>query len=181
MELIRRNLMIRGGVLVHVAALCVLLVNCGSASAQDDPPDIAPPPIKLISKSERSQLKERPDIKDHTVLALQLMDTRLRSAEKYRTNENYTLMFAELGGFQGLMDNTLDFLLKSPNGEGKRLNGLKRFEIGLRGYIPRIEGIRRELPSNFEPYVKSLIKYVSDVREKAIEPFFSNSVIGDTL
>jgi len=88
-------------------------------------------------------------------------------------------MYAELGGFQALIDNTLAYLLKAKNDEGKQLNSLKKFEIGLRTFTPRIESLRRELPSNFEPYVKYLIIYVSDTREKAIEPFFSNSVISN--
>ena len=166
--------------MIHAAVFCLLLFGCRSIIAQDDPLEIAPPPIKLITKTERSQLTGKQDVKERTVLALQFMDTRLKSAEKYRADENYTLMFAELGGFQGLMDNAIDFLLKSANGEGKRLNSLKRFEIGLRSYIPRIEVIRRELPSNFEPYVNSLIKYISDTREKAMQPFFSDSVIGNS-
>ena len=139
-----------------------------NALAQDES---APPPLKMISKTERMQLAEKTQPKEYTVLALQLMDTRLRSAEKLSTDENYSLMYAELGGFQALMDTTLSFLLKSRSDEGRQLNSLKKFEIGLRTFSPRLEGIRRETPSNFEHYVKYLIRYVSDTREKAMQPF----------
>jgi hypothetical protein len=37
--------------------------------------------------------------------------------------------------------------------------------------------MRRDLPIQYEPYVKSLIKYVEDTREKAIEPFYGNTVV----
>ena len=139
--------------------------------------DIAPPPLKLMSKSEKAELSGKTDMKDRVNLALQFMDTRLKSAEKFRTDENYSLMYDELGGFHAIMDNTLDFLLHSGSNEGKKLNSLKKFEIGLREFVPRIEGIRRESPLSFELYIKNLLKYISDTREKAIAPFFSNNVV----
>jgi hypothetical protein len=148
-------------------------------SAQE-PDDIAPPPLKILSKSERADLATKTEPKERTGLALQLMDARLRSAEKFHTDENYSLMYAELGGFQALMDNMLDYLLKSHANEGKRLTSLKKYEIGLREFSPRIEGLRRELPYNFDPYVKGLIKSISEAREKAMQPFFSNNVVSNT-
>jgi|SRR6185503_10984589 len=154
----------------------VCFASVGFGQIQDEP---APPPIKMLSKTERTLLSQKPQLKERTSLALDLMDARMRSAEKFCADENYSLMYAELGGFQALIDNTLAYLLKAKNDEGKQLNSLKKFEIGLRTFTPRIESLRRELPSNFEPYVKYLIIYVSDTREKAIEPFFSNSVISN--
>jgi hypothetical protein len=154
-----------------------LSVSASSLEAQEVLPDTAPPPLKILSKSEKAQLADKPELKDHTSLALLLMESRLRSAERYRSDENYSLMYDELGGFHALMDNTLDFLLRSSGQGGKSLNSLKKFEIGLRAYMPRIETLRREAPSNFEPYLKILLKYISDAREKAITPFFGDSVI----
>ena len=109
------------------------------------------------------------------------MDTRLKSAEKFRADENFTLMYAELGGFHALMDNTLAFLLRSGSNEGKQLNSLKKFEIGLRSYVPRVEIVRRDLPSNFDPYLKTLLKSIDAAREKAMAPFFSDTVISNLL
>jgi hypothetical protein len=147
------------------------------AAAQE--PDTAPPPIKMLSKSEKSDLNAKTDPKQRTVLALELMDKRLKSAEKYRTDENYALMYAELGGFHALMDNTLKFLLASNTKESKQLNSLKKFEIGLRSYVVRLEVVRRDLPSNFDPYLKTLLKNIDEAREKAIAPFFSDTVISN--
>ena len=81
-------------------------------------------------------------------------------------------MFTELGGFQGLLDNTLEFLIRGDNDSDRVLNNLKRFEIGLRGFVPRIEVVRRELPVRYEPYVRSVIRYIRDARSKALEPLF---------
>jgi hypothetical protein len=159
--------------------LCAVFVAVSIASvaqAQDEP---APPPIKMLSKTERQQLKGQVKPKDRTNLALDLMDTRIRSAEKFAADENYSLMYAELGGFEALMDNALNFLLKSSVSEGKQLDNLKRLDIGLRKFIPRIETIRRDLPVSFDPYLRTVLKDLSQTREKAIQPFFSDSVVSD--
>ena len=42
--------------------------------------------------------------------------------------------------------------------EGKQLNSLKKFEIGLRSFTTRLEIVRRDLPSNFDPYLKTCLK-----------------------
>ena len=102
------------------------MVSSGFAQGQDE---TAPPPIKMLSKSERTQLGGAVQLKERTALALELIDSRLRSAEKFTTDENYSLMYAELGGFHALMDNTINFLLKARSDEGKQLNSLKKFEI----------------------------------------------------
>src|SRR5437762_5933354 len=150
--------------LVLISTVGLLLVVFSNQANGQEPDDIAPPPLKMLSKTEKSELNARTDVKEHAALALQLMDTRLKAAEKFRTDENYTLMYAELGGFHGLMDHTLDFLLRSGT-DGKVLNSLKKFDIGLRSFVPRVETLRRELPPNFEPYVKDLLKYISETRE----------------
>ncbi|MEK7855704.1 MAG: hypothetical protein AAB288_06415, partial [Acidobacteriota bacterium] len=60
---------------------------------------------------------------------------------------------------------------------GKVLNNFKRLEIGLRQFRPRLELIRRGIPSEYEPYLRSLIQYVRDARAKAVEPLFGDSVV----
>jgi len=164
----------------HFALIGLSLSLClVSSDFAQGPDDAAPPPIKMLSKSERTQLSGTVQLKERTALALDLMDSRLRSAEKFTTDENYSLVYAELGGFQALMDNTINFLLKARSDEGRQLNSLKKFEIGLRTFTPRIEAIRRDMPPNFEPYLKDLIKYIGDNREKAMQQFYSDTVISN--
>lgn len=173
----------RGGILsfnptqfIPILAVATLLFSYSVSFAQDDNPDAAPPPLKQISKGEKEQLAAKTEIKERTVLALQLMDSRIRNAEKLSSERAFPEMYSELGGFHALVENTLNFLLTSGPADGKVLNNLKRFEIGLRSFSPRIETMRRESPDNLEPYIKYLLKYLSQTREKAIEPFYSNTV-----
>jgi len=163
------------GIFIFLTAVITSLIFASFALAQSD--DVPPPPLKMMSKTEKAELATKTEPKKRVNLALQFMESRLKSAEKDRIDENYSVMYAELGGFDAIMDSTLDYLLHANANEGRRLNSLKKFEIGLREFVPRIEGIRRDSPLNFEPYLKSLLKYISDAREKAIAPFFSNTVV----
>ena len=156
--------------------------------AQDDPPEVAPPPLKIISKTEKTRLEERSsDLKGRTKLSLELMDLRLDAAEKFAGTKQFDLMFSELGGFHALMDESLEFLDRRDTGaNGKVLDNFKRIEIGLRGFSPRIETIRRELPIRYDDYVRKLMRFVREARTRATEPLFSDSVLpnrrnGDNL
>lgn len=156
----------------------VLVLFAHTISAQGDVPDIVPPPLKLISKNEQARLAAQShDIRNRNKLTLQLMGRRLSTAEDLRQSGDYNSMYSELGGFHGLMDDALQYL-KTQNSRNRRvLDTFKRFEIGLRGFAPRLEVIRRELPLRYEDYVRRLIKYVRVARTIATEPLFGDTVI----
>jgi hypothetical protein len=158
------------------AALLALLSSL-SAAAQVDPREIAPPPLKLVSKEELATLERTSDVKKRTQAALELMTLRLKAAETLIENDQLDEMYKQLGSFHGLMDNTLAYLDKSDRNRGKVLNNYKRFEMGLRQFRPRLELIRRSIPVMYEPYVRNLISYVREARAKAVEPLFGDSVV----
>src|SRR5690606_23444855 len=97
-------------------------------------------------------------------------------AEEFNAKEDYAAMYNELGGFHALMDDTLAFLESAPR-KDKTLNNLKRFEMTLRSFAPRLAMIRREIPLEYDHYIRVLLKYLRDARSKAIEPLFGNSVV----
>lgn len=140
-------------------------------------PDSVPPPSKVIDKAEKARLDEVTDEKDHTILAIAYMDAHLKQAEKFMEARDYYNLYVELGAFHYLMDNTLDFLLRRNTGSNKMRSNLKRYEIALRGFTPRLELIRREVEPKYEPYIFKLLKYLRETRSKAIEPLFGNTVV----
>jgi len=148
------------------------------AAAQDESEytDAAPPPVRAMSKGEQGQLATKNEVKDRTKLALELMNARLTRAEELNAKGDFAQMYNELGGFHALMDDTLDFLIDSNKRKGGGLDTFKRFEMGLRAFAPRIGVIRRELPLEYDPYIKSLIRYLRDARSKAVEPLFGQAV-----
>lgn len=162
----------------RAAFFCLLFFTCSAAAQQNDLKEV-PPPIKALSKEEKSALEAQTDVKKRTLLTLELMDARLLKAEDFKTKEEYRRMFDELGGFHALMDNTLDYLKRNNTGSGKVLNNFKRIEINLRKNINRLELIRRDLPTEYEPYVGRLIKLVREARSRAVEPLFGNTVLDD--
>ena len=164
----------QGTVFAVLLTLFVLHFSFSTAVAQ---PDAVPPPSKVITKEAKTRLDKETDEKDRTVLALELMDSHLRNSEKFLEAQDYINLYAELGSFHYLLDNTLDYLLRRNTGSSKARSNLKRYEIGLRGFTPRLELIRRELPARFEPYVFKLGKSLRDTRSKAIEPLFGDTVI----
>lgn len=164
------------------AGLYFFILNfafCIATFAQDDPPEVAPPPVKIISKEERTRLDTKSnDLKDRTKLALELMDLRLDAAEKHAAGRLFEAMFTELGGFHALMDESLEYLNKRDTGKNNKvLDNFKRLDIGLRSFSPRIEIIRRELPLRYDDYVRKLMRYVREARTRATEPFFGDSVL----
>ena len=150
-----------------------------AASAQDDPIDLVPPPLKMISKEERSRLDTKTDIKERTKLSIEMMTARLMAAEKFCRGDgvDFDAMFRELGVFHALIDDSIDFLNRRNTGSNKVLDNFKRLEIGLRGFSPRIEMIRRELPLRYDDYVRKLMKYVRDARTRAVDPLFGETVV----
>jgi hypothetical protein len=161
-----------------VFAITAFLCSFGSeGSAQPVQDDIAPPPLKFVSKDELGRLDAINDVKKRTQTALELMSARLKQAETFMAQEQLDQVYKELGSFHGLMDNTLAFLDKSDKDSGKVLNNYKRFEIGLRQFRPRLELIRRDIPIRYELYVRNLIIYLREARAKAVEPFFSDTVL----
>ncbi len=152
-------------------------ISANYALGQEPLLDVAPPPLAIISKDERSKLDRAPDPKDRIKVAADLMDLRLDLAEKLSTNEEFDAMFRELGGFQALVSNSLEFLDRRNNGNSKVLDAYKKLEIELRQFMPRLESIRRDLPLRYEEYVRKLLRYVREARAAAVDPMFSDTVV----
>ena len=148
-----------------------------TAAAQDDIEITAPPPLQFISKDERTRLDAAKGVKDRTKLALSLMETRIGAAEKLLETKDFDGIYQELGAFQGLLDDQLNYMIKLDNDSRRTLDNFKRLEIGLRGFTPRIESLRREMPYRFEPFVRNVGKFLRDARSKALEPLFSDTVV----
>lgn len=160
-----------------VFAFAVILSASQFAAAQNDDDIVVgsiPSPLKFMSETERNKLDAKNDIKDRTKLALELMDLRLKNAEALFAKADFDAMYKELGSFHALMDDTLQYLNLQSSERRKVLYNYKRFEIGLRKLAPRIQLLRREIPLEYDPYLKVLVRDVRDAREKAVEPLFGD-------
>jgi hypothetical protein len=167
--------------LVRLLFFTFLFVLCASISinAQDDdnmPADVAPPPLKLLSKDEKITLEAQGNnLKKRTKVSLELMDARMDRAEKSNSATDFKQSLDELAGFNAILDNTLSFLIKNDSGKADR--SFINFEIYLRKQIPRLETIRREMPVKYGFHVGRIMKAVREARAKAVEPIFDDTVV----
>ena len=173
-----------GQITIFSLRLCILLLvsHCllSAAGAQDDKPEnLVPPPLAIVSKGEKSQLDAETDVKKRTQLAIELMDARLIKATELSSKNQHKESLDELGGFQALLRNAFNFLKRNDNGSKKILNNYKKFEISLRGFMPKLEIIRRDMPVRYGYHVRTLIKFVREARADAVEPLFGDSVLGE--
>lgn len=160
------------------AVLFAFFASVAVVTAQDDDPiEGAPPPELAMSRSERQQLDGAKDLKSRVRLALQLMETRLKAAESHTGNADFDAVFSELGPFHAIAGDTIRHLEKQDTRAIGVLDNLKRFEIGIRGFIPRIELIRRNAPTEYEPYLRRLIRFTREARSRALDPMLSDGVV----
>lgn len=161
---------------VLVFGAIALLAAFVPASAQDDDfPEVRPTPKIELSKDERIALDDAADPKKYLKVALELMETRLASAEKSGVSGEYDAMHADLGGFHALMDTSLDHLIATETRRGKVVEAFKRFEIALRGFAPRIEKLRRDAPDKYGAYITKLLKRLRENRTRAIDTFYDKN------
>ncbi len=150
---------------------------CVSCHGQTDEPELAPPPLKVVTKDERSTLDAEHDLRSKTKLALELMASRITAAERSNAAGDFEGLFRELGRFKGLLDYSFSFLKQQNANDKRTLDNYKRIDMSLRGFIPRVEMIRRELPVRYGEYVRDFLLYLRDSRDKAMEPMFSDTVL----
>ena len=74
-----------------IFCFCFAVETCRSQSPEAG--EIAPPPLKILSKAEKAQLDETPDIKKRTILALSLMEARVKKAEALDEQNEFEQMY----------------------------------------------------------------------------------------
>ncbi|MFL6374609.1 MAG: hypothetical protein ACJ73D_08095 [Pyrinomonadaceae bacterium] len=167
----------RRNIILALMSMCISLAIAPAIFAQDDDTDAAPPPIAIVPKNDKAELASEATLKDRAKISLTLMDGHIAAAEKLSNEHDPNGAFKELGMFEGLMDDSVTYLAKNDTNNGKTLDALRKLEIGLRAFMPRLETIRRILPMNCDDYVRKLMAHLRDARDRAIDPMFSDNVV----
>jgi hypothetical protein len=160
----------------------MLLTFCltSIAQAQDGPVVTsmpAPPPMKFVSNQERSQLEVERDIKKRTQISIRLAEEKLLRAEALTGEQDFAAVINELGNYQGLIDEALNFLSTFSSKKDKTRDTYKKFEITLRSHIVRLETMRRVTPADYADNFKRMIEFVRDARTQALNSFYDDTVI----
>ena len=169
-----------------ILSLFFLLCTAGLSVGQEQPNpneqiEDVPPPVITLSQSEASQLKAENDLKQRTILCLQLAVNRLQHAETLTNNADYQDALNELGGYQAVIDDGLNYF-KNLKDDSKRVrDNVKRLEIALREHAPRLETIRRSTPFEYSQRLKSILSFARNARSRALSLFFSDTVLTDGI
>jgi hypothetical protein len=155
--------------------LCVTLP--ARAQESDSTLQTAPPPMKFVSRDERAQLAAAHDAKARTRAGIELAESHLQRAEELSSAHDYINASAELGNYQGLIEEALRFLKDTGRTDGKARDLFKRIELALRAHSPRIETIRRTTPYEYAVNVKAIARFTREARADALNAFYGDTVM----
>jgi hypothetical protein len=157
------------------SAFCVPL----TVFAQDEiPPDVAAAPEKTISDIEKKALIElKSDVKKRTKLSISFMEIRLHTAETLVLEPKFQNALSEIGAYQALLEDSFNYLEQNDLKSDKVQDNFRNLELVLRKHITRLEMIRREMSYKYGWHVQRLMKLVREIRAKAVEPLFSDTVL----
>ncbi|HEY0378908.1 MAG TPA: hypothetical protein VGC87_18485 [Pyrinomonadaceae bacterium] len=135
------------------------------------------PPMKFVSRGERTQLSATRDAKSRMRASIELAEARLARAEQLTAEQNYNAASGELGIYQGLIEDALDYMDDIAKNDNKQRDTYKRLELALRTHCMRLEAIRRVTPSEYAVHVKSICESARNARSEALNSFYGDTVV----
>ena len=159
-----------------LVAVVVLIAPQAHGQEHHLPVISAPPPMRFVSRSERTQLAAARDAKARTRATIELAEARLSRAELLTAGQQYDAASSELGMYQGLVDDALIYLNKADS-KKKLRDTYKRLELSLRTHSARIEAIRRVTPAEYAVNVKAICECARNARTEALNGFYGDTVI----
>jgi ABC-type transporter Mla subunit MlaD len=163
---------------------CLFVCLSQATPAQDKGPlqfMPAPPPLKSVTRDERSQLDTARDTKSRMRATMEMAEARLSHAEQLAAGQQYEAACGELGSYQGLIENFFTFLNDKEPRKDKIRDVLKRLEMSLRAQSARIEAIRRVTPSEHAVNVKAILDFAYHARTEALNTFFGDANVMNVM
>lgn len=138
---------------------------------------VAPPPMKFISGEERTQLTRETDTKKRIRTAVELAEARLTRAEQLTAQNLSEAATDQLAAYQSIIENAFAFLSARGRVDNKARDLYKRLEMSMRIHGVRIETMRRQTPSEYSVYVKSVYDFTRNARTEALNSFYGDTVL----
>ena len=139
----------------------------------------APPPLKTISRLERSQLNESKDAKARVRTTLELALVHLAEAEAQTSQHDYAAAAAGAGRYWALVEDLFGFLKTMKTDSDKTRDLYKRVEMALRAHGPRLSAIRRGTPAEYSVWIKEIEEFARNGRTEALNSFYGHTVFHD--
>ncbi len=141
--------------------------------------DVAPPPLKIISRAERDQLNASKDAKARVKLTIEMSETHLLAAETKTSEQNYDGAAAAAGKYWALIEDVFMFMKTMKQESNKARDLYKRIELTLRAHAPRLSTIRRSTPAEYSVWIKAIEDYARSGRTEALNSFYGHTVVHD--
>lgn len=159
--------------------LTSLVIYGPTLRAQENlvPQVTSPPPLKMISKEDRSQVIGAKDAKARIRISIELAEGHLAYAEGRTLQHDYDGAAAELGKYRALLEDAMNFLSPFSRDQNKTRDLYKRLELALRAHGPRLTAIRRITPLEYAVWVKELEDFARKGRTDALNSFYGHTVV----
>jgi hypothetical protein len=146
--------------------------------AQEQLPHLpAPPPMHLVTKSDRSQLDGARDPKARLKANMALAIDHLTQAEKLTNDKKFDEASAALGSYLGVIGDLRDYIATLDQNKGSTRDLYRHFEMEVRPHIPRLAIIQRTTPASYVRNIKDAEEFIIETRSEALESFYGNSVL----
>ena len=137
----------------------------------------APPPMRFVSRTERSQLDAAKDPKTRLRSTIKLAEERLIRAENLTGQKAFDEASIEIGGYLGLIGDLRAFIATLDRDKGSTRDMYRHLEFPLRLHIPRLAVMRRSTPAAYALHLKDAEEYIKDTRSEALDSFYGHSVL----
>ena len=153
-----------------------------AVNAQDPHPldQTAPPPMKIITRAERTQLEQAKDYKARVKLTIELAETHLTNFEAQTSQQQYEGAAADAGMYWALIEDVLNFMRTVEGDSNRRRDLYKRVELALRSHGPRWTTIRHSTPAEYAVWIKEIEEFARNSRTEALNSFYGHTVIRDS-
>ena len=141
--------------------------------------DVAPPPLRTISREDRAQINAEKDTKNHIKLTLELANVHLTAAESETLQQDFEKAAAAAGRYWALIDDAFVFLKPMKTDSNKTRDLYKRVELALRAHGPRLATIRRTTPVEYSVWIKDIEDLARKGRTEALNSFYGHTVVRD--
>ena len=137
----------------------------------------APPPMKFVSREERSRLNEARDSKSRISITLELAADHLTKAEEFTSQKKFDQSCEELGRYLGLLTDARTFLATMNPSKNSTRDLYRHFDIALRRLPPRLAVMRRSTPADYAGNLKAAEEYTRETRSEVLDKFYGHTVL----
>jgi hypothetical protein len=156
-----------------------LFISAVNAQEPKSPDQTAPPPAKIITREERTQINQSKDEKARVKLTIELAENHLANAENHTLQQQFDGAASEAGMYWALIEDVFGFMKTLEHDNNRRRDLYKRLELTLRAHGPRWTSMRRSTPAEYAVWIKEIEEFARNGRTEALNSFYGDTVIRD--